>query len=102
MTDHETLWCVRLIGPDDMLACASRADAVRHAMALNLGAYRANLDPDPMQPLVVAVPEPWPYDPRSHAAGLALLAAEDQTWIGGPRTLAELAATVFSGEEWPS
>lgn len=76
-TDQE-LWGVHLIGPDDLLACASRADAVTEAERINTFIqehYEREREHDDLLPKVKAEVVVWPYDAESHA--------EDLTEFGG-------------------
>lgn len=60
-----TLWCVHVLGPDDVLAAPSHDAAATHARELNKvfhGRARATDDV-----LCFAYAAPWPYSQTSHA-----------------------------------
>lgn len=103
MTTNDTqrpadLWCVHVLGPDDVLACKDREAAVRNAMHLNLSTYPLHIEHanDRHMPVAWAVPAIWPHSPESHAEDLAERDAEDARWSGPNNDLAALAADVFT------
>lgn len=60
-----TLWCVHILGPDDVLAAPCHEAAVVHARELNKAAHgRANA---PADVLCFAYAAPWPHRPEAHA-----------------------------------
>lgn len=65
------LLCVNVLGPDDIYACASRAEAEKLAEEMN--AHIAALpDKDhPNWPRLSAIVAPWPGSAKSHAEDLA-------------------------------
>jgi hypothetical protein len=96
MTDREitdTLWCVNITGPDDVVAVASRQQAISAAMWFNQWWITniANKGLHPYDPTMWAVPIPWPYDAASHAANLAKR--------GEPEYGAVFAASIPSRQE---
>lgn len=64
-----TLWCVNVIGPDDLYAAASLKHARECAHSLNQLIGERGHD-DELEPNVWAVPAIWPWTPEDHAAGL--------------------------------
>ena len=70
-----TLWCVHVLGPDDIRATASHADAVHDAAILNgrMAQYSAG---QPNDVLCFAYPDIWPGDAASHSAALKAQAQE--------------------------
>lgn len=67
----DRLWCVHVIGPDELHACATAGDAIVWAHELN-GCMRHHMDRDWTSHSVIswAVPTIWPYDAASHAEDL--------------------------------
>ena len=63
----ETLWCLHVLGPDDVHAAPSKAYAEVAADLHNVRFGEASKEIGVMCKAVVA---PWPYDPASHARGL--------------------------------
>ena len=60
-----TLWCVHILGPDEMLAAPSHLAAKTHAHELNKSLYsRAGT---PCDVLCFAYAAPWPYSATDHA-----------------------------------
>ena len=60
-----TLWCVHILGPDDVLAAPSHDAAVIHARELNKAVHgRANV---PNDILCFAYAAPWPHSRDGHA-----------------------------------
>ena len=64
-----TLWCVHVLGADDVHPMASHAAAVANADALNM-AVIGSLCQD-VGILCFAYAAPWPHDAASHAQWLA-------------------------------
>lgn len=67
------LWCVHIIGPDDVIAFPDRASAEREASILNEASRRSakkHAD-DAVWPRWSAEVIPWPHSAESHAADLA-------------------------------
>lgn len=60
-----TLWCVHVLGPDDVLAAPSYAAASAHARALNAALHGKEGAPDDI--LCFGYAAPWPHSPESHA-----------------------------------
>jgi len=59
-----TLWCVHVLGPDDVLAAPSHNAAVTHAHELNKATFGRVEQNDV---LCFAYAAPWPHSPASHA-----------------------------------
>ncbi len=60
-----TLWCVHVLGPDDVHAAPSHLAAVTQAHELNKALYsRADTKCDDI--LCFSYAAPWPYDAESH------------------------------------
>lgn len=60
-----TLWCVHVLGPDDVYAAPSHDAAVIHAHELNKALHgRLSTDNDI---LCFAYAAPWPYSATAHA-----------------------------------
>jgi hypothetical protein len=81
----DTLWCVNVLGPDDVHACRDRADAFRFALWLNLSFLDlyGRADASPYDPTVQAVIAVWPHSRESHAEGLARRDREEPRWAAG-------------------
>lgn len=60
MSTDQCLWCVHVLGPDDMHPAPSKEEAERACEALR--EYRRD------EPHISFVAEPWPYSETSHAA----------------------------------
>jgi hypothetical protein len=60
-----TLWCVHILGPDDVLAAPNHDAAVVHARELNKAVHgRAN---SPSDVICFAYAAPWPHSNEQHA-----------------------------------
>lgn len=68
------LWCVHVLGPDDVFAVKSHADAVSLADQMNRDVFAHFGDTDI---LCFAYAAPWPHDHESHAAALAQMESND-------------------------
>lgn len=64
----ETIWCLHILGPDDVHAAPSKAYAEVAADLHNARFSKATKESGVMCKAVVA---PWPHDSASHARGLA-------------------------------
>jgi hypothetical protein len=95
----KTLWCVHVYGPDDLLACASRKDAVQNALWLNLSGYKQQNTDDELMPVAWAVPEPWLYDRQSWSDCLAEQDSDDARWTGEETKVRLLAGELFDFTE---
>lgn len=62
------LWCVHVIGPDDVCAAPSHDAAVAHAHELNKKLHGRKGTPDDI--LCFAYAAPWPHSPESHVEAL--------------------------------
>lgn len=76
-SDHTAadLWCVHVLGPDDLYPCRTKAHAVLMAEDINAKLRQwANDKPDvaadPNTPSISAVVKPWPWSASEHAKGL--------------------------------
>jgi hypothetical protein len=104
----DTPWCVHVYGPDDLLACASRKNAVQNALWLNLSGYKQQNTDDALMPVAWAVPEPWPYDAEMHASELAAQNKADARWTGDETKVRLLVGELFDFTEdgrpidWPA
>jgi hypothetical protein len=94
-----TLWCVHVYGPDDLLACASRKDAVQNALWLNLSGYKQQNTNDEYMPMAWAVPEPWPGTREAHWEALNEQDRDDERWTGDETKLRLLAGEMFDFTE---
>lgn len=63
------LWCMHVIGPDDVYAMASKEDAEKACADLN--AFLDTLEITPATPYVRAEVALWPHSAASHAEDLA-------------------------------
>jgi hypothetical protein len=70
-----TLWCVHILGSDDVLAAPSHAAAVAHAHELNQAVFGSSVATDDV--MCFAYAAPWPHSSKAHA---------DDLEIGLPRT----------------
>ena len=59
------LWCVHILGPDDVLAAPSHDAAATHAHELNKHLHARVSTPNDV--LCCAYAAPWPYSESSHA-----------------------------------
>lgn len=59
------LWCVHILGPDDVLAAPSHEAAVVHARELNKATFGRRDEPNDV--LCIAYAAPWPYVAETHA-----------------------------------
>lgn len=65
---EETLWCLHILGPDDVYPAPSRAYAEVAADVHNARFRKISKESGVMCEAIVA---PWPHDAESHARGLA-------------------------------
>ena len=67
------LWCMHIIGPDEVIAYPDKESAEREAALLNAALRRHNDErlADDNCPMLYAVAEAWPWDAKSHAEDLA-------------------------------
>jgi hypothetical protein len=74
------LWCVNITGPDDVIAVSSRAEAVDLAARFNdVAVTKFEAAPHEYDPLMWAVPMPWPHSAESHAENLGDLG--EYAWV---------------------
>jgi len=59
------LWCVHVLGPDDVIAAPSHLAAATHAHELNKAVFSRVGGPDDV--LCFAYAAPWPHSAASHA-----------------------------------
>lgn len=67
-----TLWCVHVLGPDEVMAAPSHDAAVTHAHELNKAVFGRVTTPSDI--LCFAYAAPWPHSKASHAEDL-------QNWL---------------------
>lgn len=69
----DQLWCMHVIGPDDVYAAPDQQTAQAWADDLNASIARrmSEMEPDEDTPSVRAVAAEWPWSPEVHAANLA-------------------------------
>ena len=60
-----TLWCVHVLGSDDVMAAPSHDAAVVHAHELNKAVHGRASSPDDV--LCFAYAAPWPHSASDHA-----------------------------------
>ena len=63
-----TLWCVHVLGPDDVLAAPSHEAAVVAAREMNKAWHQSKKAPTDI--LCFAYAAPWPHSKESHAEAL--------------------------------
>lgn len=91
-----TLWCVHILGPDDVHAAPSYLAAATHAHELNKALHRRLNSPDDI--LCFAYAAPWPHSAESHAENL-------KTWLQGEPgqdRLATVIADTFTPTKTPA
>lgn len=77
------LWAVHVLGPDDIHAAASHADALALCDELNAIGLQNNAGKTPGDQryvIHIAYPMPWPYSPEAHAESLAQRQADEAEW----------------------
>jgi hypothetical protein len=62
------LWCVHILGPDDVIAAPSHDAAAVHARELNKTLHSRVGAPEDV--LCFAYAAPWPHSPEDHADGV--------------------------------
>lgn len=70
------LWCVRVLGPDSVIAQPDKEKAEERAKVWQYGwdrymATREKRSPSPYEPQISYVVEPWPWSAKAHAEALA-------------------------------
>lgn len=78
-TSDEQLWCVHILGPDDVYPAPSKAEAER-AVAHMQGFWQERHPADAALGMIGFEAMPWPYSPGSHAKSVG----EFYTEIGMP------------------
>lgn len=84
------LWCVHVLGMDDVHAEASHAAAVASATRLNR-ATRANRPDGDNTILLFSYAAPWPHSPESHAEALVRQADDEAKWAAAKAARAATA-----------
>ncbi len=69
------LWCMHVLGPDDVIPMVSYSDALKTSKEHNQALFEL-IDQDQNNILCFAYPAPWPHDAQSHAD--AMLEARKQ------------------------
>lgn len=72
---NRALWCVHVIGPDDVYAEPTHAAAVAHAEKLNTAIWSRPNVPDDVTCFAFA--DVWPWSDEAHAEDLAKQAKEE-------------------------
>lgn len=76
----EPLWCVNVIGPDDVYAHRTLLDAVKHAHELNAAFVKRwplERETDESYVMLYANVCQWPHDAASHADALTRVEPDD-------------------------
>lgn len=68
------MWCVHILGPDDVMAAPCHDAAFVHARELNKAVHGRPNSPDDV--LCFAYPAPWPHSAEAHAESL-------KNWLKG-------------------
>lgn len=82
-TTDNPLWAVHVLGPDDLHAATSHADALALCDELNALGLQNNADKTPGDQryvIHIAYPMPWPLSPEAHAESLALRRKDEAEW----------------------
>lgn len=97
------LWCVNIVGPDDVIAVASYLEAVTRANVFNAWwhDYRTERPLDErLDARMWAVPIEWPHDAASHVEALAK-PSEEYAWLdGAAATPSQIAHMVSQFLQW--
>lgn len=72
---NRVLWCVHVIGPDDLYAEPSHAAAVAHSDELNRALWSRPNAPDDVT--CYAYADTWPWSAEQHAEDLSRQAKEE-------------------------
>lgn len=73
-TMSDTLWCIHVDGPDDVIAAPSYTEAARRCLEINaeiVKYFGPELATDENMPWIFARPDTWPWSAESHAESLA-------------------------------
>ena len=95
------LWCVNIIGPDDVIAVADYVEAAHVAQTFNTWrvADITKRGFDDLEPNMWAAPVLWPHDAPSHAADLARPSTDYAALIADARKVRDgLRAALARGE----
>lgn len=82
-TTDSQLWAVHVLGPDDIHAAATHADALALCDELNALGLQNNAGKTPGDQryvIHIAYPTPWPYSAEAHAESLALQRKDETEW----------------------
>lgn len=73
MIETTSLWCVHILGPDDVIAYPDRQSAEREAAVINdaMAKLIVSRPADDNWPMLKAIAAIWPHSPESHAQDLA-------------------------------
>ncbi|HRH14641.1 MAG TPA: hypothetical protein PK225_09805 [Azonexus sp.] len=71
-----TLWCVHVLGSDDVMAAPSHDAAVVHAHELNKALHGRATSPNDV--LCFAYAAPWPHSAAAHAEAVAKWLKDDR------------------------
>ncbi len=74
-------WCVHILGPDEVIAKASYAEAEKHATELS--DYMHGPDVPDLDVMCLPIVAMWPWSAESHAAELAKSASDTSGTPGG-------------------
>ncbi len=67
---EEPLWCLHVLGPDEVHPAPDRATAQLWAAQFTVWWQRTNPKPDRFDPIMSWIVAEWPHDAERHAAGL--------------------------------
>ena len=74
---NRALWCVHVIGPDDVYAEPSHAAAIASAEKLNLSLWSRDNAPDDV--ICYAYADVWPWSAERHASDMKRRAEDEAT-----------------------
>jgi hypothetical protein len=112
--NEQGLWCLHVLGPDDVFPAPDRATAQLWAAQWTLWNLRHDPNPDGLDPVVNWAVAPWPHSSETHADGLASSIAAntfasdplagtlaDSNLIAAENAGLDLAAEIVAGiEHW--
>jgi len=70
LPEDDKLWCVHILGPDDLYAAPSKAEAERAVGHMKSFWEKRHADEAALGMVRFEV-APWPYSPESHAKGVS-------------------------------
>lgn len=85
------LWCLHILGPDDVHPAPSKAHAELAAKRMNEW-WAAREDRHPYDPKMEAVAAVWPHSPESHAAGVGEFIGQ---WLSPPQPAEQQGQAVY-------